>query len=318
MWLPGMWVMVRTVPFRAERGRAVADVPVVELGLVRVGVVPGGGAQAEQPPVGQEAELDLAVPPACPVEAPEPRESVAQAISSIACGRCAPGAANATAYCSPRPSRSRAVAVVSRPTIRRVCGSHPSQYAASSGTRSFMRGTLGTPTDSFRLERHHLPEPHEFAVVLGLHRVQHEVQQRGPGPARAPGRRARPTTAVPAAHPLARGEFVDIADLHGQRWIAGTGDDRVLGVWPGLDECPEAYTARDWLAKLQLVAAGCGITTAAASLAPVAPAGVRVLPVRGGPSEQRRLQPARMLGPQPEAAGRVAEAPRVAAVAARS
>ncbi|WP_435581823.1 LysR family transcriptional regulator [Amycolatopsis thermoflava] len=123
--------------------------------------------------------------------------------------------------------------------------------------------------------------------------------------------------AVPAAHPLARGEFVDIADLHGQRWIAGTGDDRVMGVWPGLDERPEiAHTARDWLAKLQLVAAGCGITTAPASLAPVAPVGVRVLPVRGGPSEQRRLQLARMPGPQPEAAGRVAEALRVAAVEA--
>ncbi|ROS44813.1 LysR family transcriptional regulator [Amycolatopsis thermoflava] len=123
--------------------------------------------------------------------------------------------------------------------------------------------------------------------------------------------------AVPAAHPLARGEFVEIADLHGQRWIAGTGDDRVMGVWPGLDERPEiAHTARDWLAKLQLVAAGCGITTAPASLAPVAPAGVRVLPVRGGPSEQRRLQLARMPGPQPEAAGRVAEALRVAAMEA--
>ncbi|MFD4193625.1 LysR family transcriptional regulator [Amycolatopsis thermoflava] len=123
--------------------------------------------------------------------------------------------------------------------------------------------------------------------------------------------------AVPAAHKLARGEFVDIADLHGQRWIAGTGDDRVMGVWPGLDERPEiAHTARDWLAKLQLVAAGCGITTAPASLAPVAPAGVRVLPVRGGPSEQRRLQLARMPGPQPGAGGRVAEALRVAAVEA--
>ncbi|GAA3796104.1 LysR family transcriptional regulator [Amycolatopsis tucumanensis] len=125
--------------------------------------------------------------------------------------------------------------------------------------------------------------------------------------------------AVPAAHPLARGEFVDIADLHGQRWIAGTGDDRVMGVWPGLDERPEiAHTARDWLAKLQLVAAGCGITTAPASLAPVAPAGVRVLPVHGGPAEQRRLQVARLPGPQPEAARRVVEALRVAAVEAGS
>jgi DNA-binding transcriptional LysR family regulator len=47
--------------------------------------------------------------------------------------------------------------------------------------------------------------------------------------------------AVPATHPLARGEFVDVADLRGQRWIAGSssGEDRLLGVWPGLDERPE-------------------------------------------------------------------------------
>lgn len=42
--------------------------------------------------------------------------------------------------------------------------------------------------------------------------------------------------AVPATHHFARGEFVDVADLHGQRWIAGSGEDRVMGVWPGLDE----------------------------------------------------------------------------------
>ncbi|MGW8783857.1 LysR family substrate-binding domain-containing protein [Streptomyces sp. NPDC055796] len=68
--------------------------------------------------------------------------------------------------------------------------------------------------------------------------------------------------AVPAAHPLARGEFVDVADLRGQQWIAGsaTGADRLMGVWPGLYERPEiAHTARDWLAKLHLVAAGCGL-----------------------------------------------------------
>jgi LysR substrate binding domain len=62
--------------------------------------------------------------------------------------------------------------------------------------------------------------------------------------------------AVPASHPLARREFADVADLHGQRWIAGSGEDLVMGVWPGLDERPDiAHTARDWLAKLHLVAA---------------------------------------------------------------
>lgn len=123
--------------------------------------------------------------------------------------------------------------------------------------------------------------------------------------------------AVPAGHPLARGEFIDVADLHGQRWVAsaGSGEDKLLGVWPGLDERPEiAHTARDWLAKLHLVAAGCGITTVPAALIPALPAGVRALPVRGGPAEQRRVVLAWLPGPQPEPAVRLAEALRAAAI----
>ncbi|MGW2856012.1 LysR substrate-binding domain-containing protein, partial [Streptomyces sp. NPDC001215] len=123
--------------------------------------------------------------------------------------------------------------------------------------------------------------------------------------------------AVPATHPLARGDFVDVADLRGQRWIAGSssGEDRLMGVWPGLDERPEiAHTVRDWLAKLQLVAAGCGLTTVPAVLASAAPQGVRVLPVRGGPQEQRRLLLARLPHPPAEPVTRVAAALRTAAL----
>ncbi|MFC7106484.1 hypothetical protein ACFQQB_42410 [Nonomuraea rubra] len=47
----------------------------------------------------------------------------------------------------------------------------------------------------------------------------------------------------------------------------------------------------------------------------VVPPGVRVLPVRGGPQEQRRLLLARMPGPMTEAAARLAEALREAALA---
>ncbi|BAW06791.1 LysR family transcriptional regulator [Nocardia seriolae] len=123
--------------------------------------------------------------------------------------------------------------------------------------------------------------------------------------------------AVPAAHPLARGEHIDIADLHGQTWIAGPGTDLAMGVWPGLDERPTiAHTVRDWLAKLHLVAAGCGITTVPASLAPVCPPGVRVLPVHGGPAEQRRLLLARPPGPLPEPVARVADTLQAVAVEA--
>jgi DNA-binding transcriptional LysR family regulator len=122
--------------------------------------------------------------------------------------------------------------------------------------------------------------------------------------------------AVPAAHPLAAADSVDIADLRGQRWIAGSsvGDERLMGVWPGLDERPViAHTARDWLAKLHLVAAGCGLTTVPASLAPAVPAGVRILSVRGGPEERRRLVLARLPHPLPEPAARLADALRAAA-----
>ncbi|WP_330328429.1 LysR family transcriptional regulator [Streptomyces sp. NBC_00536] len=123
--------------------------------------------------------------------------------------------------------------------------------------------------------------------------------------------------ALPAAHPLARGDFVDVADLRGQRWIAGppSGTEQLLGVWPGLDERPEiAHTARDWLAKLHLVAAGCGLTTLPGALASAAPPGVRVLPVRGGPQELRRLLLARLPQPPAEPAVRLAAALRAAAL----
>ncbi|MFE2297526.1 LysR family transcriptional regulator [Streptomyces sp. NPDC059445] len=121
--------------------------------------------------------------------------------------------------------------------------------------------------------------------------------------------------AVPAAHPLAAADSVDIADLRGQRWIAGSsvGDERLMGVWPGLDERPViAHTARDWLAKLHLVAAGCGLTTVPASLASAAPLGVRILSVRGGPEERRRLVLACLPRPLSEPAARLADALRAA------
>ncbi|MEU9991020.1 LysR family transcriptional regulator [Streptomyces sp. NPDC048045] len=127
--------------------------------------------------------------------------------------------------------------------------------------------------------------------------------------------------AVPAAHPLARGDCIDVADLRGQRWIAGSssGEDRLMGVWPGLDERPEiTHTARDWLAKLHLVAAGLGLTTVPAALRPAAPPGVRILPVRGGPQEQRRLLLARLPQPPSEQVTRVAAALRTAALDSES
>ncbi|MFC0050930.1 hypothetical protein [Streptomyces actinomycinicus] len=54
------------------------------------------------------------------------------------------------------------------------------------------------------------------------------------------------------------GDYVDVADLRGQRWLAGSasGEDGLMRVRPGLDERPEiVLTARDRPAKLHLVAA---------------------------------------------------------------
>jgi DNA-binding transcriptional LysR family regulator len=73
-----------------------------------------------------------------------------------------------------------------------------------------------------------------------------------------------------------------------------------------------AHTCRDWLAKLRMVAAGCGLTTVPAVLA-AAPVGVRVLPVRGGPQERRRVLVAHLPHGLPESGLRVIEALRAAA-----
>ncbi|TNC27804.1 LysR family transcriptional regulator [Amycolatopsis alkalitolerans] len=122
--------------------------------------------------------------------------------------------------------------------------------------------------------------------------------------------------AVPVTDPLARNDSVDVTELRGRRWIGSpsTRDEKLMGAWPGLDERPEiAHTARDWLAKLNLVAAGCGVTTVPAMFASAVPPGVKVLTVRGGPSEKRRTVLARAPGPLPEAVARVAEALQAAA-----
>lgn len=123
--------------------------------------------------------------------------------------------------------------------------------------------------------------------------------------------------AVPVGHPLAASDSVDVSELRGQQWIAGpaSGEEKLMGVWPGLDERPRiAHTVRDWLAKLHLVAAGAGITTISASMAAAIPPNVRVISVRGGPQELRRVVLARLPGPGvPEPAALLADALRTAA-----
>jgi DNA-binding transcriptional LysR family regulator len=116
---------------------------------------------------------------------------------------------------------------------------------------------------------------------------------------------------VPASHPLARAQAVEVQQLEGQVWVASRsdGDDSLLGVWPGLAERPDVrYVVRDWLAKLQIVAAGLAITTIAPITLGVIPEGVRIVGVRGEPQETRRIVLARLPGPLDGPAARVADA----------
>jgi DNA-binding transcriptional LysR family regulator len=121
--------------------------------------------------------------------------------------------------------------------------------------------------------------------------------------------------AVPAASPLAR-DSVRVEELRGQTWIASpsAGAETLLGVWPGLDGRPHVgHTARDWLTKLQLVAAGCGVTTVPAALASAVPNGVRLVRVEDGPRELRRVVLARLPGRLTPQVGELRRALRTAA-----
>ncbi|MFF7651611.1 LysR family transcriptional regulator [Streptomyces sp. NPDC007983] len=105
--------------------------------------------------------------------------------------------------------------------------------------------------------------------------------------------------AVPAGGLFAERGSVSVHDLAGEPWIAspGTVDEPLLGVWPGLPGRPTVrHTARDWLTKLHLVAAGAGITTATPTLLPAVPPGVRIVSVEGVAEEVRRVSLVRVPG----------------------
>lgn len=110
---------------------------------------------------------------------------------------------------------------------------------------------------------------------------------------------AVPTTGVYAGRTSVHaGELVDAP------WIAtpSSGAEPLLGVWPGLPGRPRVvHTARDWLTKLRLVAAGFGVTTVPRGMSAALPQGVTLLRVDGAPPELRRVLAARLPGrPSPE------------------
>jgi DNA-binding transcriptional LysR family regulator len=112
--------------------------------------------------------------------------------------------------------------------------------------------------------------------------------------------------AAPATGRFAGRTVVRTDELERVDWIASpsVGGESLLGVWPGLAGRPRvAHTARDWLTKLQLVAAGCGLTTVPPSLSSVLPDGVQLMRVEDGLAERRRVLFARLPGrPRPAVA----------------
>ncbi|TRW80964.1 LysR family transcriptional regulator [Mycolicibacterium sp. 018/SC-01/001] len=119
--------------------------------------------------------------------------------------------------------------------------------------------------------------------------------------------------AVPAHGRFAGRTSVRIDELRDVDWVASpsTRGESLMGVWPGLGGRPRiAHSARDWLTKLHLVAAGGGVTTAPPSLAEVLPEGVRLVRVEGAPPERRRILVARLPGRPHEATVAVIEALR--------
>jgi molybdate transport repressor ModE-like protein len=110
--------------------------------------------------------------------------------------------------------------------------------------------------------------------------------------------------AAPATGPFAGRTAVTTAELEGVEWIASPslGSESLLGVWPGLAGRPKVvHTAKDWLTKLQLVAAGCGLTTVPPNLTAILPEGIQIMRVEDAtPAERRRALVARLPGrPQP-------------------
>ena len=121
---------------------------------------------------------------------------------------------------------------------------------------------------------------------------------------------------VGSGHPFAARRAVEVSELAGQTWVAGRSDagETQLGLWPGLAERPDVrFVVRDWHAKLQLVAAGLGITTLAPVVLDTLPAGVRAVAVRGEPCEQRRMVLAHPRAELSGAVGAVAQALQPAA-----
>ena len=98
--------------------------------------------------------------------------------------------------------------------------------------------------------------------------------------------------AVGPEHPLARRRTVDLDDLAGEGWIAASTDasDTGLGAWQWADWRPRVdVIAKEWTAKLGLVAAGLGVTLVPGLAAAAVRPDVSLVRIRSGPASRRVL-----------------------------
>lgn len=103
---------------------------------------------------------------------------------------------------------------------------------------------------------------------------------------------------------------VTASEIADEPWIASPSSiaEPLLGVWPGLPGRPQVrHTSRDWLTKLELVAAGAGITTVPGGLLPYVPEGVHITHLEGVAEEVRRVSIARLPGRRGDAIRAVAD-----------
>jgi DNA-binding transcriptional LysR family regulator len=98
--------------------------------------------------------------------------------------------------------------------------------------------------------------------------------------------------AVGREHPLARRTSVDLDDLAGEGWIAASADasDTMIGAWQWADWQPRVdLIAKEWTAKLGLVAAGLGVTLVPGLAAAAVRPDVALVRIRSGPASRQVL-----------------------------
>jgi len=98
--------------------------------------------------------------------------------------------------------------------------------------------------------------------------------------------------AVGPQHRLARRRTVDLDDLAGESWIAASADasDTMIGAWQWAEWRPRVdLIAREWTAKLGLVAAGLGVTLVPGLAATAVRPDVALVRVRSGPASRQVL-----------------------------